>query len=116
MILYEKAARVGYVFSESICSQKGAAMSESYVGIDVHKKRCVYTEIDPTGKVVKQGRFDNIFEEVSTFASRLTSKVHVVLEPVLNYLWLLDQFEPYAGSMHVATPAYCHLRLETRSK
>lgn len=91
-------------------------MSESYLGIDVHKKRCVYTEIDSTGKVVNQGRFDNTFEEVSTFASSLTSKIQVVLEPVLNYLWLVDQFEPYAGSIHVATPFKVRVIAESKAK
>jgi transposase len=91
-------------------------VSQNYLGIDVHKKWCVYTEIDSTGKVVNQGRFDNTFEEVSIFASRLTSKIHVVLEPVLNYLWLLDQFEPYAGSIHVATPFKVRVIAESKAK
>jgi len=86
-----------------LIAMKERPMSKSYLGIDVHKKWCVFTEIDSTGKVIRQNRFRNNFEEVSTFASSLTSKVHLVLEPVLNYLWLLDQFEPYAGSVHVAT-------------
>jgi transposase len=91
-------------------------MSESYLGIDVHKKRCVYTEIDSTGKVMGQGRFDNTFEEVSTFASSLNSKVHLVLEPVLNYLWLLDQFESYVGSFHVAVPHKVRVIAESKCK
>lgn len=91
-------------------------MSKSYLGIDVHKKWCVYTEIDSKGKIVRQGRFGNTFEEVSTFASSLNSKVHLVLEPVLNYLWLLDQFEPYAGSVHVATPFKVRVIAESKSK
>ena len=40
-------------------------MSENYLGIDVHKKWCVYTEIDSTGKVIRQSRFGNNLEEVS---------------------------------------------------
>jgi transposase len=91
-------------------------MSKSYLGIDVHKKWCVYTEIDSTGKVVRQSRFGNTFEEVSIFASSLNSKVHLILEPVLNYLWLLDQFEPYAGSVHVATPFKVCVIAESKSK
>ena len=91
-------------------------MSKSYLGIDVHKKWCVFTEIDSTGKVVRQGRFGNTFEEVSTFASSLNSRVHLVLEPVLNYLWLLDQFEPYAGSVHVATPHKVRVIAESKCK
>jgi len=91
-------------------------MKESYLGIDVHKKWCVFTEIDSTGKVVRQGRFGNTFEDVSTFASSLSPKVQVVLEPVLNYLWILDQLEPYAGSVHVATPFKVRVIAESKSK
>lgn len=91
-------------------------MKESYMGIDVHKKWCVFTEIDSTGKLLRQGRFGNTFEEVSTFASALTPLVHLVLEPVLNYLWLLDQLEPYAGSVHVATPYKVRVIAESKAK
>ena len=91
-------------------------MSKSYLGIDIHKKRCVYTEIDSVGKIIRQGQFGNTFEEVSTFASSLTTTVHIVLEPVLNYLWLLDQCEPYAGSIHVATPFKVRVIAESKSK
>jgi len=39
-----------------------------------------------------------------------------VLEPVLNYLWLLDQFEPYVGSVHVAVPHKVRVIAESKSK
>jgi hypothetical protein len=91
-------------------------MSESYPGIDVHKKRCLYIEIDSTVKVVNQGRFDSTFEEVMTFAGSLTSEVQVVPEPVLNYLWLLDQFEPCAGSVHAAAPYKVRVISESKCK
>jgi transposase len=91
-------------------------MSQNYLGIDVHKKWCVYTQIDSTGKIMRQSRFRNTLEEVSTFASSLNSKDHLVLEPVLNYLWILDQFEPYVGSVHVATPFKVRVIAESKSK
>ena len=91
-------------------------MKNSYVGIDLHKKWCVFTEIDSTGKLLRQGRFSNTFEEVSAFASQLTKRVQIVVEPVLNYLWLLDQFEPYVGSVHVATPHKVRVIAESKSK
>jgi len=34
-------------------------MSESYLGIDVHKKVCVFAEIDSKGKIVHRGKFNN---------------------------------------------------------
>lgn len=91
-------------------------MSKNYLGIDLHKKWCVYTEIDSTGKVIRQSRFGNTFEEVSIFASSLNSRVHLVIEPVLNYLWLLDQLEPYVGSVHVATPYKVRVIAESKTK
>jgi len=91
-------------------------MSKSYVGIDVHKRRCVYTELDARGNIIRRGSFGNEIIEVSDFASSLHSRAHLVLEPVLNYLWLLDQFEPYSGSVHVATPYKVRVIAESKCK
>ena len=66
-------------------------MSKTYLGVDVHKRICVFTEIDSEGNVLRRGKFSNNFEEVSRFACSLASNVNLVLEPVLNYLWILDQ-------------------------
>ncbi len=90
-------------------------MSESYLGIDVHNKVCVFSEIDSKGKIVSRGRFNNSLEEVSGFAATLSPKVHLVPEPVLNYLWLPDQFEPYVGSVHVAVPPKVRVITESKS-
>lgn len=91
-------------------------MSKTYLGIDVHKRSCVFTEIDPEGNVMRRGRFDNRFEAISEFACSLSRKVQLVLEPVLNYLWLLDQLEPYVGSVHVATPHKVRIIAESKCK
>ena len=79
-------------------------MSQNYLGIDVHKKWCVFTQINSTGKVMRQSKFRNAFEEISTFASSLNSKVHLVLEPVLNYLWLLDCLNLLSGRFMLRHP------------
>ena len=42
-------------------------MKKSYLGIDVHKTFCVYTQIDADGNLIKRGRFGNKIEEVSDF-------------------------------------------------
>jgi transposase len=91
-------------------------MSDVYVGIDIHKKLCVFTELDVVGNVVGRGSFGNNVEEVCDFASRLSPMRHIVLEPVLNYLWLLDHLEPYAGSVHVATPHKVRVIAESKCK
>jgi transposase len=91
-------------------------MSKSYLGIDVHKRYCVYSEIDAKGKVIRRGRFGNNLGEVSDFGSGLKGGEQVVLEPVLNYLWLLDQLESRVGSIHVATPHKVRVIAESKSK
>jgi transposase len=91
-------------------------MSKSFMGIDVHKKVCVFTDIDSEGRIIHRGKFNNNLAEVSEFASMLSPDVHLVLEPVLNYLWLLDQFEPYVGSVHVAVPHKVRVIAESKCK
>ena len=55
-------------------------MSKTYVGIDVLKRSCVYTEIDPEGNVLRRVKFDNSFEGVSEFVPSLSPRVKLVLE------------------------------------
>jgi hypothetical protein len=89
-------------------------MAKSFVGIDIHKKLCVYTEIDSEGNLIRQGRFGNDLLEVSDFSSSLTPQAHLVVEPLLNYLWLLDQFEPYVGSIHAGVPHKIRIIAESK--
>ena len=91
-------------------------MSEVYLGIDVHKKRCVYTALDIAGNVIGSGGFGNNPGEVCDFAAGISPHTNLVLEPVLNYLWLWDQFEPYAGSVHVAVPYKVRVIAESKCK
>lgn len=91
-------------------------MLQSYLGIDVHKQRCVYTELNPDSKIIRRGSFGNNLAEVSDFCSTLKGNENLVLEPVLNYLWLLDHLEPHVSSVHVATPHKVRVIAESKSK
>jgi transposase len=91
-------------------------MSKSFLGIDVHKNKCVYSELDTRGNVIRRGQFGNNLEEVSDFGSSLSGREQVVVEPVLNYLWLLDQIEARVGSVHVATPHKVRVIAESKCK
>lgn len=91
-------------------------MSKSFVGVDVHKRFCVYTELDAKGKILRRGRFGNTLAEVSEFGSQLQGQECLVVEPVLNYLWLLDQFEGRVDSVHVATPHKVRIIAESKCK
>lgn len=91
-------------------------MAKSFVGIDIHKRQCVYTQVDVHGSVVRRGRFGNTLGEVSDFGSTLGGDEEIVVEPVLNYLWLLDQLEDRVGSVHVATPHKVRVIAESKCK
>lgn len=91
-------------------------MLQSYLGIDVHKHRCVYTELNPEGNILRRGSFGNNLDEVSNFGSTLKGGENLVLEPVLNYLWLLDNLEPYVDSVHIATPHKVRIIAESKCK
>jgi transposase len=91
-------------------------MSKSFLGIDVHKVKCVYSELDTKGNVIRRGQFGNNLSEVSDFGSSLSGREQVVVEPVLNYLWLLDQIEGRVGSIHVATPHKVRVIAESKCK
>lgn len=91
-------------------------MNESFIGVDLHKKFCVFTELDSQGNVIRRGRFGNNIEEVSAFASTLTPKVKLTVEPLLNYLWFADQIEPYVGSFCPADPYKTRIIAEAKCK
>ena len=91
-------------------------MSKSFMGIDLHKRNCVFTEIDSDGKVLRRGKFGNNIEEVTKFAQTLTKDEELVVEPTLNYLWFLDQVVPYVGGVHPANPAKVRVIAEAKTK
>ena len=91
-------------------------MNESYLGIDVHKRKCVFVEIDGMGKVLRRNRFDNSKEGVIGFLGSVGPNMHVVVEPTLNYLWLCDHLEPVVGSLHPANPLKVRVIAEAKCK
>lgn len=91
-------------------------MSERFVGVDLHKKFCHYAELDSGGKVVRRGRFGNNIDEISLFAAGLHPRTRLTVEPLLNYLWFLDQVEPYVESVHPAHPYKVRVIAEAKNK
>lgn len=91
-------------------------MSKRFIGVDLHKKFCVFTELDAEGNVLRKGRFGNNNGEVSDFASSLKPNSQLTVEPVLNYLWFLDQVEPYVKSVHPANPLRVRIIAEAKNK
>ena len=91
-------------------------MTKTYLGIDIHKTWCVYSELDTKGNLIRRGRFGNNLGEISDFGSHLTGREEIVVEPVLNYLWLLDQLEDGVMKVHVATPHKVRVIAESKCK
>lgn len=38
-------------------------MSERFVGVDLHKRRCYFTVLDSGGNIIDRGYFDNSSED-----------------------------------------------------
>jgi transposase len=74
-----------------------------YVGLYVHKKICFGTVLDGGGEVVRQGRFDNDFEDLCRFMEDLEAAM-VVMEA--GYCWqpLYDALEEAGHDVKLAHP------------
>ncbi len=92
------------------------AKSNIYVGIDLHKRKFDFVMLSPSGDVVKQGSRSTDAGAVLKFASSVTPRHRVVLEPLENSYWFIDQLQPYAGSVHLANPGKVRLIAESRLK
>jgi len=91
-------------------------MSKNFIGVDLHKRFCVFAELDANGNVIRRGKFGNNFKEISDFASSLKQNTKLTVEPVLNYLWFLDQVKPYIDSVHPANPQKVRVIAEAKTK
>lgn len=87
-----------------------------YVGIDLHKQKFDFVMLSDSGELLSQGRRTTDVGEIADFAVQLGSGHRVVLEPLQNSLWFLDQIRPYAGSVHLANPGKVRLIAESRLK
>jgi len=90
--------------------------SNIYVGIDLHKRKFDFVMMYPSGEVVKHGSRSTDADSVLEFASSLAVRHQVVLEPLENSYWFIDQLQPYAGSIHLANPGKVRLIAESRLK
>ena len=92
------------------------AKSNIIVGIDLHKRKFDFVMMESSGEVVKQGSRSTEAGSVLEFASSLTLRHQVVLEPLENSYWFIDQLQPYAGSVHLANSGKVRLIAESRLK
>lgn len=87
-----------------------------YVGIDLHKEKFSVVMLDGSGRLVSDGSYSTEVGSVLEFASCLTARHQVVLEPLENSYWFVGQLSPYAGSVHLANPGRVRLIAESRLK
>jgi transposase len=92
------------------------AKSNIYVGIDLHKEKFDFVMLSLSGDVIDQGTCSTEVGSVSHFASYLTRCHQVVLEPLQNSFWFIDQLRPYAGSIHLAHSGKVRLIAASRLK
>jgi len=87
-----------------------------YVGIDLHKRSFAFVMLDGDGRRLTQGSCSTEGGEVCDFARRLDRRHQVVLEPLANSFWLIEQLVPYAGGVYLANPYKVRLIAESRLK
>ncbi len=92
------------------------AKGNSYVGIDLHKRKLEFVMMSSSGEVVEAGGGGIDGASVAKFACRLRRCHQVVLEPLKNSYWFIDQVQPYAGSVHLADSGKVRLIAESRLK
>lgn len=87
-----------------------------FVGVDLHKRQFCEVRLLSDGKVAGQKRWSTAVDQVLAFARTLDARHRLVVEPVENSYWFLDQVAGYAGSVHIANPARVRLIAESRLK
>ncbi len=90
--------------------------SNIYVGIDLHKEKFDFVMLSASGDVINQGTCLAELGAVADFASSLTRRHLIVVEPLQNSYWFIDQIRPYAGSVHLAHSGKVRLIAESRLK
>lgn len=93
-------------------------MSEDniYVGVDLHKRQFYEVRLSGSGETIVSRRWSTDWEAVSAFAQTLDRRHRVVIEPVENSYWFLEQLAGVAGSVHIANPSRVRLIAESRLK
>lgn len=92
------------------------AKGNIYVGIDLHKEKFSFVMLSESGKVMEQGSCRTEAGSVGDFGSCLTRHHQVVVEPLQNSFWFIEQLSSYVGSVHLAHSGKVRLIAESRLK
>lgn len=87
-----------------------------YVGVDLHKRQFYEVRLASDGEVIRRRRWSTEMDQVSAFAESLDRHHRLVVEPVENSYWFLEQVAGYAGSVHIANTCRVRLIAESRLK
>lgn len=87
-----------------------------YVGVDLHKRSFHYSILSQSGRVVHSSRGRCDTAGISDFYQHLSPSHHLVVEPVANVYWFLDQVSSCVGSIHLAHPLKVRLIAQSRIK
>ena len=49
-------------------------MSKSFIGVDLHKKNCVFTELDSHGNLIRKGTFSSNNNGIGKFIMNLNAQ------------------------------------------
>ena len=90
--------------------------SSYYVGVDLHKRSYHFSILDEEGLVVRRGNGRCDGEGINHLLRHISKQHHLVVEPVTNVYWFLDQVKECSGSVHLAHPLKVRLIAASRIK
>ncbi len=79
-------------------------MAESYVGIDLHRRRSVIVRMDAAGEVVSEVRIANDPEVFIDEVRKAGPRARVVLEATYGWYWAVDLLQAEGFDVHLAHP------------
>ena len=79
-------------------------MDQEYVGIDLHKRRCVMVRMGPLGERLETRRFVSTPTAMAEAVARAGSAPRVVMEATSNWYWAADVLIEGGAELHLAHP------------
>lgn len=62
-------------------------MSQLFVGLDLHKSYSEYAVMDPSGKLLRQGRIENTLDRMREFSESIPRSSSMVIESSSTWYW-----------------------------
>jgi transposase len=91
-------------------------MSKIYVGVDLHKESFVYVMLTSEGERLVSGQCALAAGPLAEFLSGLSARHEVVVEPLTNSFWFIEQVRQTGAGVHLANSRGVRLIAESRCK